>query len=315
MSLTVELVHITVRHRHQIVLDDVSLGLEAGHGLAVAASSSCRATTLLRVIAGLTKPSAGRARLVGDEASRARRRALVGFAPRIQDMNWDGTGAHVLQALGRLKGLSRRQARAETGRWLELLGSERLASRPLSSWPSSALEAFPVAAALLGSPRIVIFDNVVGALHPTVRSRVASVLREVRTQGGAVVLADRDCNAMASICDSIALLSGGQLIGSGSVDEIQDAARGLLHAYAVHDATGLVPDREGVVAKRVGEDLFVLAERDIRQELVDRHGRDVVAARVPTLQETCEWMLQHPERIAARSKLWGRKSSVARTTG
>jgi len=315
MSSAVELTRVTVRDHRRIVIDDISLSLDAGQALAIMASSSGDATEILHVIAGLRRPTAGRVRLMGHEASRARRRALVGFAPRIQDIDWDGTGVHVLQALGRLKGLSRRQARAETGRWLELLGSEGLASRPLSCWPSSALEAFPVAAALLGSPRIVIFDNVVGALHPTVRSRVASVLREVRTQGGAVVLADRDCNAMASICDSIALLSGGQLIGSGSVDEIQDAARGLLHAYAVHDATGLVPDREGVVAKRVGEDLFVLAERDIRQELVDRHGRDVVAARVPTLQETCEWMLQHPERIAARSKLWGRKSSVARTTG
>ncbi len=315
MSVAVELVRVTVKDRRRIVLDGVSLTLDAGQGLAIAASSGRNATALLRVMAGLQRPTVGRARLAAQEPSHARRHGLVGMTPSLEDMDGEKSGTRMLIELGRLKGLRQRRADAEAAHWLEAFALEGLASHPFGSWPTSARGALAVAAALLGRPRIVILDAGLGAIEPPTRGHVVSCLSRLKEQGAAIVVVDRNYSISAAVCDSVALLHDAVLIGSGSAEEIRRSARGLLYAYALQADRCALPEGDGVTARRTDEGILVLAERDVTQELVDRYGGHVVAQREPTLQEACEWMLEHPDQIVSRSKLWGRDAASPHATG
>ena len=314
MNPAVELAHVTVRDRRQIVLDRISLSLDSGHGLAIVASNARNATALLRVMARLQRPTVGHVRLMAQEPSRARRRGLVGIAPSLEDLDDEKSGAGILTELGRLKGLRRHRAEAEAGHWLAALGLEGTASRPFGSWPSSTRSVLSVAAALLGRPRIVILGTVPEDIEPAHRGHVVSCLCELKAQGVAIVLADRDCSIGGAVCDRVALLREGTLIGRGSPEEIRQSARGLLYAYALPADRYKLPEGDGITARRTGEEVLVLAEEDITQALIDQYGDDAVIQREPTLQETCTWMLEHPQQVAARSRLWGEPSSGSQIT-
>ena len=167
-------------------IENLGLSVAEGEFLSLLGPSGCGKSTILRLIAGLTEPSAGAIRWTGDDPVQARK--TLGFVfqePTL--MPWARTLDNVLLPL-RLQGVARREAAARALEALALVGLEgfeRAFPRELSGGMRMRVS---IARALVTRPRILLMDEPFAALDEITRLKLNNdLLRLWRQQGWTVV--------------------------------------------------------------------------------------------------------------------------------
>jgi len=304
-----ELERVTRRHRRSIALDQFSLSQEVGSILGLVGLPDSGKTTLLHLIAGLDKPTAGLISVLEGSPLQSSIRARIGVAltPQLPDPTL--TYQETLIEFSRLKGFSLKVSRKMA---VQLLDDLKLASETSSlvgELSASSRQLLCAGTALVGEPEILLFDDALDDLNEADQSILTAILRNRASQGSTVVIASRCAGIMGDLCDDIALLHQGTLLGKGTPKEIRASLRGLLFKYRVGNSQPILLDWEGVTARFTGTDTEVLAGNDIAEQLALHCDGSSITEIDPTLEEACAWILRNPDAIAARSKLWGRSNS------
>lgn len=182
--------HITVCYGEKRVLDDFSLVLPETGITALSGPSGCGKTTLLRVLAGLQRPDAGR--LTGLDPART---VLLFQENRL--LPWRTVEQHIADVLPRAR-------RGETGRWLalvELEGEEHARPSALSGGMGRRLA---LARALACGGGLYLLDEPFTGVDA---ARAARILERVRALGVPVLLSSHEAEIVA-LCDRVIPLSG-----------------------------------------------------------------------------------------------------------
>jgi NitT/TauT family transport system ATP-binding protein len=161
-----------------LVLEDVSLTVEAGEFVSFIGPSGCGKSTLLRLIAGLTPPSAGQVAVAGRPAGGAENEAFLVF----QDSNllpWRRVAANVELPL-MLRGDPAPGRRARAREMLGLVGLQGAEDRYPWQLSGGMRMRVSIARALSVAPRILLLDEPFGALDEMTRDRLNEDLLAIR---------------------------------------------------------------------------------------------------------------------------------------
>jgi NitT/TauT family transport system ATP-binding protein len=201
------------RHGAVAALRPVDLAVRRGELLALIGPSGCGKTTLLRLIAGLTPPSAGQIRIAGHALWSGTARnaaALRGLGIVFQDANlfpWNTVEQNIALPLV-LRGVPRtdRDARVQTLTHLVgIAGFERSWPRELSG---GMRQRAAIARALAGGPEILLLDEPFGALDALTRDAMNLELQRIWMQSGCTAaLVTHSINEAIFLADRIAVLS------------------------------------------------------------------------------------------------------------
>ncbi len=186
------------------VLSRVDLDIAPGRVVALVGTSGSGKSTILRLIAGLDRPTAGEVRVDGRIVEDVDPRcALVFQEPRL--LPWRTLANNV--ALG-LRG--RRADRAEIARWLDAVGLAEFAGhRPRQVSGGMAARA-ALARALIGRPGVLLLDEPFAALDALTRLRMQDLLIDVqRDTGATVVLVTHDVDEALYVADDVVILEPG----------------------------------------------------------------------------------------------------------
>ncbi|MFQ6755081.1 ABC transporter ATP-binding protein [Cereibacter sphaeroides] len=194
----VRLDHVSLAFGEVSALEEVSLSLGRDEVVVVLGPSGCGKTTLLRLVAGLIAPDAGRVTVEGAPPRPGEKTALVFQSFRL--IPWKSARENVAFALPRL---SRAEARQRADRYLELVGLSRFAK----SWPAQLSggmrQRLALARALAAEPEILLMDEPFASLDAQARElmqvelmrllerRPATVLFVTHSVDEALILADR----------------------------------------------------------------------------------------------------------------------------
>ncbi len=195
------------------LLEGINLELRAGEYLAIMGESGVGKSTLLNLLAGLDRPSAGRVILEGtdlagldDDATTLLRRRSVGFIFQ---------AFHVLPYLSveqnvalplELLGIARDQRQRRIHEVLEAAGIAALAHRAPRELSGGELQRVAIARALVHRPRLVLADEPTGNLDPRNAAQILALLREqVKASAGAGILITHSRTA-AETADRILVL-------------------------------------------------------------------------------------------------------------
>ena len=205
------------------VLQGVDFELAAGSVLAVLGRNGSGRSTLARALMGLV-PARGSARWLGHEllglAPHAVARFGVAYVPESRDVFPRLTVAQNLTL-----GLQPRSPRAVrwTPAWVfdnfpALAARRDVAAGVLSGGEQQMLS---LCRALMGAPQLLIVDEPTEGLAPQVVAQVDALLRELRTQGLAVLLIEQKLELSLAVADRVAVMGHGQLVFEGTPAQLQ----------------------------------------------------------------------------------------------
>jgi branched-chain amino acid transport system permease protein len=230
-------------------LKGVSLSAEAGQVTALIGSNGSGKTTLLNVICGYTAPQSGSVSLEGKE--------LVGLKPNqiarlgigrtfqtptiprgvsVRDAVASGRYAndHVgfLSAIFRLPRFWRAQRadNREAMALLDLVGLRDVADVEATSLPLGRRRLVEVVRALCAEPGVVLLDEPASGLNEEEVDRLAHVVMRLKDAGATVVVIEHNFRFISRICQTVHVLHLGELIASGTADEIAED-RQVIESY------------------------------------------------------------------------------------
>ena len=209
-------------------LDGVSLMAHPGDAVAVVGPNGSGKSTLLRVVVGFVPAQAGTVRLNGE--------TLTGLAPHqraARGIAYVAEGAPILPGLSVRENLAvggwlRRDRKKMAGDleeilaiWPELHGQLRRKADALSAADRQLLA---IARGVLARPRLLLLDEPLSGLDPDARSRILSMLRALRAEGLAVVVAEPDLATARALAERAYGLLAGRLVFGGSTTALGQAS-------------------------------------------------------------------------------------------
>ena len=257
-------------------LDGVDLTVPAGSVFGFLGPNGSGKTTTLRILSGLARPSAGRARVFGRDVVGATNevRADIGYLPDVPGYYGWMTAPEFLRFAGRLFGLSGRVLESRVEALLDLAGLRGVTSR-VGGFSRGMKQRLGVAQALINAPRLLMLDEPTSALDPIGRKEVLDM---IATVGGRAtvffsthILAD-----VERVCDTVAVLGAGRVLVQAPIGELK---------RRYHDGNLLleVTDGADVLAARLAHEPWVtgLQRRGERTLVLTVTEMDVARRAVP----------------------------------
>ena len=212
-------------------LDRLDLDIPPGM-LGVLGPSGAGKTTLMRILAGVSRPDRGSVRAGGWDLARPRDRRRfqerLGYLPRDLGLYPELTARRFLDYAGTLKGMSSpRRRHRRVDEVLHLAGLEEVADRPACGYSGGMRRRLGLAQALLNDPAVLLLDEPTAGLDPEEQTRVRMLLASLAGQR-TVVLATRDAADVSSTCRRCVVLAGGRMIFQGEAAGLARAADGLV---------------------------------------------------------------------------------------
>jgi ABC-type Fe3+/spermidine/putrescine transport system ATPase subunit len=247
--------HVTRRYAGNAdpSVDDLSLALAPGELLALVGASGSGKTTTLRIAAGYETPDSGRV-LLGDGPAALRditheppRRRGFGIVFQhyalFPHMRVEENVAFGLEARGVRK--AERLARARAA--LDAVGLDGKAGRPVQALSGGEQQRVALARALVIRPRVLLLDEPLSNLDPTLRQSMRDELRTTLRQSGVTALfVTHDQEDAFAVADRVAMLERGKLLQVGTPES-------LYHAPATRAVAEFVGRAALVPAERIGE--------------------------------------------------------------
>jgi ABC-type lipoprotein export system ATPase subunit len=197
----------------QVILDGIDVQADAGAMLAVSGPSGAGKSSLLGLLAGLLRPTAGTVTLdgtpvvVGDVALRRRVGLVLQGYGLVSALTARENVSITLQA----RKLDRAQIRTRTAEALESVGITAVADHLIEDLSGGQQQRVAIARAIVGSPDVLVADEPTSELDADNRGRVIDLLATAARNGTIVVIASHDRDVVAC-CDDELRLEAGALV-------------------------------------------------------------------------------------------------------
>lgn len=206
---------LRVRRGRSTVLDGLSISVPRGQVVGLLGPSGCGKTTLMRSIVGVQRIAGGTVTVLGQTAGSAALRHRVGYVTQAASVYDDLTVAQNLQYFRRVLGASPddvERAIASTD-----LGAN--AAQLVSTLSGGQRSRVSLAAALLGSPDVLVLDEPTVGLDPLLRADLWELFHRLAA-GGTSLLVSSHVMDEATRCDRLLLMREGAIIADSTPDEL-----------------------------------------------------------------------------------------------
>lgn len=218
MSL-LEVADVTKRYRNGTLANDrISLTLEPGEVFGLLGPNGAGKTTLVRQILGLLKPTGGTITLANVDlvADPGFARANIGFLPQgefdLQSVHVD----EIIYSVGRLRGLSRRDARSRTEELIERLELGPFRSTKMHDASGGVRRLTGFATAIVGRARMLVLDEPTNDIDPVRRALLWKILAELGEEGTTVLLVTHNLHEAERVIDRLAIIDHGRILREGT---------------------------------------------------------------------------------------------------
>ena len=240
------------RFEDTLAVDHVDLDVHPGEVRGLLGPNGAGKTTLLRMLFGLVAPDAGSIELFGRPLNPSDRLPLDGVAGFVEDPSFYPyfSARANLELLAELDGGSARQRIDDALERVDLLGRAR---DKVSGYSSGMRQRLGIAAALLRQPRLLLLDEPTSGLDPAGAREVGALLRELSSQGTAVLLSSHLIGEIESTCDGFTVVARGQVVWSGSAAQLRAQAPASAYSLVTSDderALQIAEIHPGVQASR-----------------------------------------------------------------
>ncbi len=215
-----EVDQVTKRYDATLAVDRASLTAKPGRILGLLGPNGAGKTSILRMVNNITKPDSGEVRLDGKIVSRATQ-TQVGYMPEERGLYRTLRVMDHLIYMGRLKGLSRNDARRNANQWLDALEAADWRNKRPRELSRGMQQKIQFALAMMHSPRLVILDEPFSGLDPLNSALMERIIRERKAAGAIVIFASHRMEQVEELCDEICLIANGRIVLAGELSAVK----------------------------------------------------------------------------------------------
>jgi ABC-2 type transport system ATP-binding protein len=227
------------RPRPYLALDRLSMHVATGDVFGFLGPNGAGKTTTLKLLMQLIFPTSGTAEILGRPVGDVQVRRRIGYLPENPYFYDYLTAEELLVYFGGLFGYSAADSRQRAARLLDEVGIGAERRLQLRKFSKGMLQRVGIAQALVNDPEIVFLDEPMSGLDPLGRRDIRQLILRLRDRGCTVFFSSHVLSDAQALCNRVAVLAGGRLVGSGALSEILDVhARGweLVIAHASEPA-------------------------------------------------------------------------------
>lgn len=219
----IELTKLTKRFGELLAVNEVSLNVPRGEFFAVLGPNAAGKTTTIRILAGLMKPTAGRARVAGFDVQRdpmeARRR--MAYVPDFPFLYEKLTPWEFLRFTGQLFRMQPAEIEAAARTWATRFNLEDFLDTLIESLSHGTRQRVALASALMHDPEVIVLDEPMVGLDPHHARVLKDILKEQSERGVTVFVSTHQLSVAEEMADRIGIMHHGRMIAVGSRDELR----------------------------------------------------------------------------------------------
>ena len=259
--MRLEVKNLTKSFGEKEVLHGISFNVEGGKALGLLGRNGAGKTTTIRIIMDVFHANSGEVILDGMKFNP--KEHLIGYLPEERGLYPKKKVAEQLIYLGRLRGLSKAEAKKNTDKWLARLHVSQYADVKLETLSKGNQQKVQLASTLVCEPEIVILDEPFSGLDPVNSKILQDVVTELIEEGRIVIFSSHQMSYVEEFCEEIAIINNGEISLSGNLADIKaEYGKNQL----IISAVGMEADE--LAEKLLGECTDILAVTGIHKDCV-----------------------------------------------
>ena len=231
----IEVENLVKRYGGHLAVDHLSFTVEKGCVCGFLGPNGAGKSTTMNMMTGYLAPTEGEVRVDGHSVTQdpAGAKACIGYLPEQPPLYVDMTVREYLEFAAGLKRIPGGERAAQLDRILEMTRTADVSGRLIRNLSKGYRQRVGIAAALLGTPKIIILDEPTVGLDPAQMIEIRSLIRDLG-KTHTVILSSHILSEVQSVCDRVLIIAHGKLVAQGTPEELaaQLTAKGTITATA-----------------------------------------------------------------------------------
>ena len=222
-SIAVRTDELTRRFGELVAVNNVNLTVEAGQFFGFLGPNGAGKSTMIKMLTGLLAPSSGTINVLGMDLSThsVEVKANIGVVPEGLALFGRLTASEYLNFVGSMYGLDRATAAQRSQELLEFM---QLTDRPkalITDFSHGMQKKLALAAAVIHGPKILFLDEPFEGVDAIAAGTLKAMLQRMISRGATIFLTSHVLEIVERLCSHVAIISKGQLVAQGSLEELR----------------------------------------------------------------------------------------------
>ena len=218
--------HLTKPYGEKKAVDDLSLHIHAGEIYGFIGHNGAGKTTTLKSVAGILRFDGGEI-LVDGKSVRTQPlecKKMIAYIPDNPDLYEYMTGIKYLNFIADIFGVSAQARQERIRKYADLFELTADLAQPIAAYSHGMKQKLAIISAWLHEPKLIIMDEPFVGLDPKAAHILKGMMRELCSAGGAIFFSTHVLEVAEKLCDKVAIIKGGKLIRSGTMEEVKGDA-------------------------------------------------------------------------------------------
>jgi len=215
-----EVTNVTKQFGDYLAVNDVSFNTDEGTLFGLLGPNGAGKTTLIRMITNILMPDKGEVKLNGEIVNQEIV-SKIGYMPEERGLYKKMKVGEQLKYLARLRGLTSSNATEAINYWLQKFDIANWHSKKIEELSKGMAQKIQFISTVIHNPKVIILDEPFSGLDPVNTNLIKDEIFELKQKGASIIFSTHRMEQVEEICEEILLISKGQKVLEGKVDQIK----------------------------------------------------------------------------------------------
>jgi ABC-2 type transport system ATP-binding protein len=207
----------------QPAVKSLNLTVNLGETFGFLGPNGAGKTTTLKMLMGITFPTSGTAKILGQDCTAPEVKQRIGFLPE-QPYFYDYLSApELLEYYAQLSGMSAEERKRRIGELLHRVGLGDVGNKQLRKFSKGMLQRVGIAQAIVHDPEVIFLDEPMSGLDPLGRHEMRELIQDLKDRGKTIFFSTHILSDAEALCDRVAVIHKGELRGVGVVNDLRSS--------------------------------------------------------------------------------------------